>query len=102
MQARILQQLNDIFHWDNVVRQIGFQTFNNNVQGFLDRKKIADQIKEPDFWTYDDETKEIEKKLKWLKEWIVDGENGATEEELKTFLKFLTGCSSLSSNIEIL
>ena len=96
-----MQKLNDNSHWDKVIRPIGYQTFSNIVQGFLDRKKIADQIKEPIFFVYDHAAIEIEKKLKWLKEWIMDGKNGATEEELKTFLKFLTGSSSLSSNIEI-
>ena len=88
--------LSDTPDWDQGIRPIGYQAFSNTVQGDFDRQKIADQFVLNRYGNF-----EIEKKIKWLQEWILDEENGATEEELKRLLKFLTGSSSLLQNSKI-
>lgn len=59
---------------------------SNKIQGSLDRNKIVDSF---EVHTY---SSTINKKMAWLKEWI---ESDATDEELSTFLKFVTGSNSL-------
>lgn len=82
-------------HWDTTIRRVAYQEFSNAIQGLLDRNKIAKQIELKNRMYPANTKSEIEKKINWLQEWIKDKENGATEQELKTLLKFLTGASSL-------
>lgn len=86
-------KIDDNDHWDAAIRQIGYTDFSNNVQGLLDRKDVAARIKP--LFQYCDAKTEIGKKVKWLQDWIKDETKGATEEELKKLLKFLTGTSSI-------
>jgi hypothetical protein len=86
-------EIDDNHHWDSAIRQISYQDFSNTVQGLFDRKEIANQIKLGFLWG--NPKVEIEKKLRWLQDWIKDEKKGATEDELKKLLKYLTGSTSL-------
>jgi len=62
---------------------------SNQVQGSLDRENIVSHLE------LSSQNNIILLKTEWLKEWLRDEENGATEEELRQFLKFSTGVASL-------
>lgn len=65
---------------------------SNQIQGSLDREKIAGTIQCNSF------NPTVKSKARWLKQWI---ENEATDEELKTFLRFVTGSASLPEGKKI-
>jgi len=74
-----------------------YELVSDKIQGSLDRECIANQIK-PSFYLRLSEESEIQKKMQWLQEWIKDEKNGATQEEVKNFLKFFTGSSGLAKD----
>lgn len=86
-------------HWDTAIRALSYQTMSDKVQGSLDRVEIASRIKA--IYLDHDQKIEIEKKIGWLQEWIRDEKNGASESELKSLLKYLTGSSTLPNKEEI-
>lgn len=88
-----LADKNDI--WNIVVRQHNPSKLSDKIQGLIDRDKIANS-----FVSFD-AVPEITKKLQWLQEWIRDDKQGATEEELKKLMQFVTGVSSIPYNIKI-
>lgn len=67
-------------------RKMDIAAVSDKIQGSIDRKKIVAgiQVISPDSI--------VIKKSNWLKKWV---ENEATDEELKSFLKFVTGGASL-------
>jgi hypothetical protein len=96
--GEFLFKLNHNKYWDKYICPLDYQTFSGTVQGSLDRNEIANQF------TICDGTLariEIEKKVKWIKRWITDTDNGATDVEVKNFLKFLTGSSCISKDKKI-
>lgn len=97
---RPFQDPNDNHYWNTTFHLINPAAFSNKVQGTLNRKEIAAQIK-VDSNLQDSDKLEIEKKIIWLQEWIEDEKEGASEEELKDLLKFLTGSSSLPKDKDI-
>lgn len=75
-------------------RERELMELSNAIQGSLDRLSITSSIG----WNEDSEHVNVTKKVKWLIEWI---EQDATEAEIKTFLKFITGATSLISGKQI-
>jgi hypothetical protein len=93
------QSPNDDIHWNTTIRLTNSIDFSNKVQGLLlDRNIVADRIKLDPAVKQEDQPY-LEKKVKWLQEWI---KTEATEEELQNFIKFLTGSTSLPKDKEII
>jgi hypothetical protein len=74
-----------------------YKNFDTKVQGSLDRNVISQKIVNK-VSRYQPYYAEVNKKIGWLKRWIV---NEATDEELRNFLKFATGSSSLPTGPRI-
>ncbi|MCE2983765.1 MAG: HECT domain-containing protein [Parachlamydia sp.] len=73
------------------IAAVDYQVFNIKVQGSIDRQEFADRFEL--YAGYDELIQvELQKKINWLKEWLV---HEASEEEIRTILKFLCGSSSL-------
>ncbi len=80
-------------YWNrNFFHNMDFNTFEASVQGSINRTELVENI------SYDDYVTVINRKVKWLKEWI---QNEATDEELRLFLKLLSGGSALPNNKHI-
>lgn len=92
-----MHQSNDNHHWNTIIRGIPYLTLSNKIQGSLDRKEIANHMVLVSNLQGNAKI-EMSKKLTWLKEWICDAENGASEEELRDLLKFLTGSSGFQKD----
>ncbi len=92
--------VNDNAKWNAKFKGQNYVAFSNKVQGSINREEIANQIKLDVHMTKAAEL-EISKKAKWLQEWVLDGVNGASEEDLKNLLKFVTGSSSLAKDAVI-
>lgn len=85
--------------WDLKVKKSSALEFSHKIQGSQDRQLIVESfafenISEQDF-------KEIEKKVNWLQEWLLDKTHGASDEEVIEFLKYATGSSGLPMHIKI-
>lgn len=85
--------------------QVTPQEFSVSLQGRIDREFIIDHIDtnhlnftEGDWNTHQRKIEEVNKKVGWLKEWIL---NGATESELREILSFITAQNSLSEDKRI-
>lgn len=94
--------LNDNNHWDVKIKNEKYVDFSTKVQGYIDRKEIASQIvmdrsRIGGFQA----VSEIRKKVDWLKEWLIDEKKGASDEEVRLLLKFITGCSSFPRGKQI-
>lgn len=74
------------FHGSNVTN------FATALQGALDRRAIANAI------TYTGNNQVIQQKVRWLKEWIQD--EATLLENIRKFLKFVVGVTSLPSNVD--
>ncbi len=81
-------------YWNNTFLNTNYHDFSTKIQGSIDRQKIVDSF-EISFISDANQKMEITKKTNWLKEWLMDAEKGATEEEVRKFIKFVTGCSTL-------
>jgi len=108
--------ITDELSWNNFMTYRSFQEVSDKIQGSLDRKTIANQMtldlglvdqihkvnQNSSYWLNAQDAKgEIEKKMGWLQEWIRDEKEGATQDELKRLLKFLTASSSFPKGREI-
>jgi hypothetical protein len=88
--------------WNTDAPRIDYLQFSNAVQGTMNRRAIADAIQPGGSASSAPhaEKREIEKKVQWLKEWILD--DSTDEKELRDLLKAATGCSSLPPGRRIL
>lgn len=77
--------------WDIYVRKDPVMV-SNKIQGSLDRQKIEKSI------VCNDNDSNVIKKAEWIKEWVKEE---ATDEELKAFLRFVTGGASLPEGKEL-
>jgi HECT-domain (ubiquitin-transferase) len=76
-------------HWDNNISRIKHIDFSVKVQGSINRTEIIDSIQ------VESNNQYLRNKVKWLKEWLSDSTNGASDDDIRNFLKFTTGSSSL-------
>lgn len=61
---------------------------------FSERQLIANSFKfQPDFHFPQDQCKKMKKNVEWLKKWILDSVNGASDQEVKAFLIYYKGTS---------
>ena len=96
--------LNLNFSWDNKFNSLDYIEFHNKTQGSLDRDQIINNFNLQLYDAYDTIPKiptgkqEITKKIAWLTEWVKES---ATNEELESFLKYVTGSSSLAPQAQI-
>lgn len=65
---------------------------SEKVQGMINREEIISKIENKST------NPNIATKCTWLTNWISDSTNGATDQEIKQFLKFLCGTNALSKN----
>lgn len=77
---------------DNNPELCKYQDFQTEIQGTIDRETIASSI------IYGDNNPVVRQKADWLKEWI---RNEATPKEIRNFLIYSTGLSSLSEKIKV-
>jgi len=83
--------------WDNLFFNKDFRAFSKKIQGAVSRNEIVNNL-ELAVSLSGKEKKEILKKIRWLREWIL---NDASDEEVRTFLKFATGSPSLPKDQKI-
>ncbi|NGX51282.1 MAG: hypothetical protein K1060chlam2_01147 [Chlamydiae bacterium] len=78
-------------YWDNFSKQPNQSwIFNERVQGVLDRKALCKCIR-----ISSQVSAYVRIRANWIKKWIRESPpNGATESELRQFLKFITGSTS--------
>jgi hypothetical protein len=86
--------VNPNVYWNHKFMNKNYLDFSKKVQGSINRQEIVDNMK-LDLNVVGLARIEIEKKVNWLKEWLLDTVNGASDDELKNFLKFATGTSGL-------
>jgi hypothetical protein len=87
--------------WDAKISPLNYHQFSTKVQGSIDRQQVIDHIKLGPYIPKGPEQEEIEKKVGWLKEWLADTQNGATEEEIRKLVKFFTDSTSLPQGQKI-
>jgi hypothetical protein len=77
--------------WNNLFLNMDFREFSKKVQGSIDRQEISNSfVLNPGLSGA--QKKEIEKKTTWLKEWLL---HEASDDDIRHFLKFVTGSSCL-------
>ena len=82
--------------WYAMLSSMSEKEFIEKIQGTIDRQKVADQIVLEDPHSFSpDKQSNLQQKILWLKEWLVDDITGAKEEDVKLFLRFVTGGMSL-------
>ncbi len=74
-------------NWDSI-RMDSVDNFSSKVQGSMDRVNIIESI------DCESNNLNIIRKVEWIKEWIAE----TTDADVKAFLKFATGSTSLPSN----
>lgn len=78
--------------WNHCFFQSDAQEYSRSIQGSIDREQIIRQI------VLENANQEVEKKADWLIDWI---SNGATDEEIKHLLKYITGSSGLKPDKQV-
>lgn len=81
--------VNDQEKWE-VIKKKGAAEFSLRVQGEINKQTIHDALKH--------EATDRENELEWLKEWIL---NDATNDDIKNFLRFISGSTGLPKEVEI-
>lgn len=75
----------------NTLRAGSVARFSSKAQGSIDRDKIVSSIE------YQGNNRDMNQKITWLKEWIRE----ASDAEIQSFMKFVTGAASLAGTTKI-
>jgi hypothetical protein len=94
---------NDVWNSNFTSKEEGYVAFSTKVQGSINRADVIARIELIKLPRGIPEgiTNIMENKVKWLKDWLQDKENGATDDEFKSFLKYMVGSSSLPEGKKI-